>query len=73
MKFLIFLFVLSVGLGVLALWIYCLIDILRAQFRTDTERIVWLLLILLAPVIGIVLYLAMGQNQKIDHPQSGEL
>lgn len=44
------------------LTIYCLVDIFRAQFVDNNSRILFLLLVLLVPIIGSILYLAMRSN-----------
>lgn len=54
----------SIILGCLALWIYAIIDIVRGGFKSENDKIVWLLLVLLVPALGTVLYYLIGQKQK---------
>lgn len=65
MAFLFVLFVFLIGIGCTVLWIYCLVDIIRANFKGENDKIIWLLLIIFLPLIGSILYLAIGMNQKI--------
>ncbi len=50
------------------LWIFALVDILKNEF-TGSNKIVWLLVVILLPVIGAVLYFILGRNQKIKLPE----
>jgi len=64
MEMLFILFFLLIGLGCIALWIYCLVDIVRANFKGESDKLIWLLLVIFLPFIGSILYLIIGQNQK---------
>jgi hypothetical protein len=44
--------------------IYCLIDILRHNFKNDS-KMRWFLIVFLLPIIGALLYLFIGKNKKI--------
>lgn len=57
-------FFFTLFIGATVLWIWCIIDIIRSEFRRDNDRILWLLLVLLVPVIGTILYIIMGRDLK---------
>jgi 4-amino-4-deoxy-L-arabinose transferase-like glycosyltransferase len=42
-----------------------LFDILRNQFKNQSDKIIWVLVVLLLPVFGSILYYAIGRNQKL--------
>ena len=44
--------------------IYCLLDITRSTFQDSTNKIIWAIIVLLAPVIGSLAYLLWGRKQK---------
>lgn len=48
----------------IGLWVYCLIDLLRNEFKNSTGTI-WLLIVLLIPFLGVILYLSIGKKDKI--------
>lgn len=48
------------------LWIIALIDILKSDFKDSNGKIIWLLLVIFLPVIGSILYFAIGKSQKIN-------
>ncbi|MEM9672796.1 MAG: PLD nuclease N-terminal domain-containing protein [Bacteroidota bacterium] len=48
------------------LWLYALIDVLRSRFRNDSDKIIWVLVVILLQFLGAVIYLAVGKNQKIQ-------
>ena len=47
------------GLAVLAFWVWMLIDCLRYEGPASTDRILWLLVIVLLKLIGAALYYFM--------------
>lgn len=48
----------------IGLWIYCLIDILKNTFKKN-DKTIWILVALLLPFLGPILYLCIGNNKKI--------
>ncbi len=47
-----------------ALWIWALVDILRNEF-TGANKLIWLLVVIMIPMIGMILYFFIGREQKI--------
>jgi hypothetical protein len=60
-------FSLVVGLGGLIIWIYALVDIVKSEFRSPNDKIVWVLIVLFATLIGAILYLAIGRRNKLNY------
>jgi hypothetical protein len=46
------------------LWISALADILKNNFKKN-NKIIWILVVVLIPILGSVLYYMIGRNQKI--------
>ncbi|BAU22879.1 hypothetical protein THC_0485 [Caldimicrobium thiodismutans] len=46
------------------LWIWALVDILKSEF-TGYNKIIWLLLVIFLPLLGLILYYFIGRKQKI--------
>ncbi len=46
------------------LWIWALVDILRSNFRDPNGKLIWCLVVILLPLLGALLYLAIGKDQK---------
>lgn len=46
------------------LWVIALIDILKNDFQGN-NKIVWVLVVLLFPVLGAILYFTIGKSQRI--------
>jgi len=44
--------------------VIALIDILRSEFQEPNNKIVWLLVTILLPFIGSLLYFLIGRGQK---------
>ena len=53
-----------VGVAAFVFWLWVLIDILRSEF-TGSNKIVWLLAVILLPLLGAVLYWFIGREQKV--------
>lgn len=53
--FLIF-FAISIGILILAFWLWMLIDCLKRDFKKDYEKIVWVLVIIFLHILGAVIY-----------------
>jgi hypothetical protein len=56
---------LMIPLSYFALIAFCLIDILRSEFKDSTAKLVWVLVVLLAPFLGSILYLVIGRNSRV--------
>ncbi len=47
-----------------ALWLWALIDVIRRQFPPgSSDKILWIIVILLVPLIGPILYLIVGRQR----------
>lgn len=46
------------------LFLFVLIDIIRHEF-TGYNKLIWLIVILILPVLGSILYLIFGRSQRI--------
>ncbi len=57
---------LIVFLGIMVVFIYVLIDILKSEFTNSVNKIIWLILVLFTGPLGIVLYFFIGRKQKIQ-------
>jgi hypothetical protein len=58
---------LIMGLAILfaVFWFIALIDILKSEF-TGSNKIIWLLVMLFVPPIGLLAYHVFGKNQKVS-------
>jgi hypothetical protein len=44
--------------------IWALIDIIRSQFNEPNNKITWVIVVILLPFLGSILYLTIGKGQK---------
>jgi|GEM_PF-884507 len=58
------LFLLFILVGMFAIWIWAMIDIITSKFKEDLMQVVWLLVVFFLPFIGVLLYLLLGRNMK---------
>lgn len=45
-------------------WLFALIDCLKGEFKGN-DKLIWILLILLVPFLGMILYFLIGRGQKV--------
>lgn len=59
------LFILLVLGIVFLLPIIALVDVIRSDFRGSNDKLIWVIVILFLNIIGALLYLFIGRNQRI--------
>lgn len=47
-----------------AVWVYCLVDIIRSNFKDPNMKMIWIVIIVFAQFFGPIIYLAMGKSTK---------
>lgn len=60
------LFICVLIIAPMTLWIWAIVDAAKGEFKSSDSKLVWILLIVLLPFIGTILYLAIGRNDKIS-------
>lgn len=66
MEIIVVFFAMLIGLSVTIVWVLALIEIVRSEFLDKDERLIWLLLVILLPAIGTILYLMIGRKKRLD-------
>ena len=60
-----FLFVfILLSIAYFILWIYCLIDAIRSNFKDPNMKLIWIIVLLFAQGLGPLVYLIMGKGTK---------
>lgn len=54
--------VLLAGLLTVILWVVAVLSLAKDRYYTPSQRLLWLLLVLAAPVIGSALWLVIGRR-----------
>lgn len=54
------------GLVILALWIYCIVDVITTDdsLVRNLPKLVWLLIVFFIPTIGSIVWLLLGRPEK---------
>lgn len=71
------LFVQNMGGGVLILfllfsiayfilWVYCLVDAIRSDFKDPNMKLIWIVILLFAHGFGPIAYLILGKGSKVS-------
>ncbi|MBP8067138.1 MAG: PLDc_N domain-containing protein [Pedobacter sp.] len=50
------------------LTIYCVVDLIRADFKESNSKLLFLILVLVAPLIGSIVYLFLKRNYVRQQP-----
>ena len=45
--------------------IICLVNIMQSNFKDPTGKLLWVLIVILAPFIGSITYLLIGNKNKV--------
>ncbi len=51
---------------IIGMWLAGLINIARSRFRSPAARWGWVAVVILLPVIGFLIYWAVGSTYKVD-------
>ena len=46
------------------LMIYCIVDVIRSEFKDPNMKLIWVIIILFAQLIGTLVYLILGKSTK---------
>jgi hypothetical protein len=49
---------------ILFFWIFCIVDVLRNSFNSN-DKLVWILVLLIVPLLGPFLYFFIGRKKRI--------
>ena len=58
-------FLIALGIIGFAIWLWALIDVLSSDFVKQSDKTVWIVVILFLPVLGSILYFIMGTKGKV--------
>jgi len=53
-----------IGALFLAFWVWMIVDCVKRNFKKDNEKIVWILVILFAKIVGALIYFFVVKNRK---------
>jgi hypothetical protein len=65
MNFLFIIMIMAIGIGGFVLWIWTLIDCINNESDQGNERIVWVVVIAVAQLIGALIYLVVRRPKRI--------
>jgi membrane protein DedA with SNARE-associated domain len=46
------------------LMIYCIVDVIKSEFKDSNMKLIWIIIILFAQLIGTLVYLILGKSTK---------
>jgi len=52
------------SLAYFILWVYCLVDAIRSDFKDQNMKLIWVIILLFAHGLGPIAYLILGKNTK---------
>ncbi len=56
-----------IGLVHLLLFMMALVNIMKSEFKNNTNKILWVIIVLALPYLGVLLYFLIGRQQRVDH------
>lgn len=55
---------LLISIAYFIFWVYCLIDVIRSDFKDPNMKLVWVVVLLFAHGLGPIAYLIIGKGSK---------
>ena len=52
------------SLAYFILWVYCLVDAIRSNFKDPNMKLIWIVILLFAHGLGPIAYLILGRGSK---------
>ncbi|OEK04797.1 PLDc N-terminal domain-containing protein [Roseivirga misakiensis] len=46
--------------------ISALISVLKSEFKVEQNKLIWVIVVIVLPVLGALLYFAIGRSQRIQ-------
>ncbi|MCE7055376.1 PLDc N-terminal domain-containing protein [Algoriphagus sp. AGSA1] len=55
------------GLGIIGLAIYAftIYDVITSNFANDNDKLIWVIIVVLVPLLGTVLWFVIGRGKRI--------
>jgi hypothetical protein len=55
------------GIGIigLAIYAYTIYDVVISNFASDTDKLTWVLIVILLPFLGTILWFVIGRGKRI--------
>ncbi|MFT4857059.1 MAG: hypothetical protein ACI8YP_001211 [Algoriphagus sp.] len=56
------------GIGIigLAIYAYTIYDVVISNFASDTDKLIWVLIVVLVPFLGTILWFLIGRKKRIN-------
>ena len=56
------------GIGIigLAIYAYTIYDVVISNFANDTDKLIWILIVILVPFLGTILWFLVGRGKRIS-------
>ncbi|MDF2156518.1 PLDc N-terminal domain-containing protein [Algoriphagus sp. CAU 1675] len=56
------------GLGILglAIYAYTIYEVVTSRFFNETDKIIWILIVIFLPVLGTILWFLVGRGKRIQ-------
>ena len=51
-----FLFIITIGIAITVFWIWMIINCAQRKFKNENDKIIWILVIVLAGIVGALIY-----------------
>jgi len=61
-----FFYLIAIGISILAFvfWILMLVDCVKRKFKEDSEKIIWILVLIFTGIIGALIYYFVVKHKK---------
>ncbi len=53
----------ALGIAIFGSWLYAIIEIISDEYKKDTDKILWFLLVFFMPFVGTIAYFLIGRHK----------
>lgn len=69
-----YIFFLIFALAIFGFWLFCLIDVIRHDFKSENGKVLWLLIVILLGGLGAIIYFFAGRkDRKLPGKENNEI
>ncbi len=61
----------ALGVVLFGSWLYAIIEIISDDYKSDTDKLLWFLLVFFLPFVGTIVYFLIGRD-KVSLPPEKE-
>lgn len=67
-----FVFIFLFIIAMIVFWVYMLVDSVKREYKNPNDKILWVLIVVLAGLIGAIIYYFVVKREEDNKPKKGK-